>query len=354
MLSVYLSLPVDIDFHKTGKGMSSPGTECRRPHQLAPPPPANALAPKKRPRSNHGLNAGFSVVHATLVAPVSQPAKSRDGSPNGSTSSSSNGQSSTSPKTNVSKMDYSPTPSKASLVTSSSSGASQKDSSPEKLDNLSNRSEDKNANDTVIKRDSQSNFSRRDSLRRSWNDHPMVLDHLGNLNKVNGDCGIMSESSDSLRDTMSEPGTLGRTSSLKSSILSRAMTPPPKPPPPNNMHSDVYNTVFALQSLRAGGDVTTNYMTKVRGVLDDHMTKRLSTPGPMKIRDGSGNGASSSCIVTTTTATCTPGMHASTLVSSDLPTSSFACCLPACLSMPWTYRERHSTRTCHYQTYYSY
>ena len=49
---------------------------------------------------------------------------------------------------------------------------------------------------------------------------------------------------------------------------------PPPPPPPSNFHSDVYDTVFALQSLGDAG--WSDYLTKVRGLWDGHCNKRLS------------------------------------------------------------------------------
>ena len=50
--------------------------------------------------------------------------------------------------------------------------------------------------------------------------------------------------------------------------LKRTVTPPPKVAPPRGMHSDVYDTVFALQSL---GDGWPDYLNRVRTLWDSHM-----------------------------------------------------------------------------------
>lgn len=58
--------------------------------------------------------------------------------------------------------------------------------------------------------------------------------------------------------------------------VTKALTPPPMPAPAKSIHSDMYNTVFALQSLGGDGHWS-DYLTRVRGLWDGHMSKRLSS-----------------------------------------------------------------------------
>lgn len=52
----------------------------------------------------------------------------------------------------------------------------------------------------------------------------------------------------------------------------RAITPPPKPPPPRSVHSDMYDTLFALQSLqgddKSQGSTVNDYLKRVRTLWD--------------------------------------------------------------------------------------
>ena len=90
-------------------------------------------------------------------------------------------------------------------------------------------------------------------------------------------------------DSISEPGSLGGLLTKKDiASLTRSTTPPPKPPPPKSVHSDMYNTMFALHSLNQT-DGWSEYLTTVRGMLDSHMTKRSSTSHS----NGGGGGTSS-------------------------------------------------------------
>ena len=56
-------MPSDVNFHKTGKGMSSPAVERRR--SRIPPLPNNLIAPKPRPKSTHAVNAELRSVLQT-------------------------------------------------------------------------------------------------------------------------------------------------------------------------------------------------------------------------------------------------------------------------------------------------
>ncbi|CAH1795004.1 unnamed protein product [Owenia fusiformis] len=50
---------------------------------------------------------------------------------------------------------------------------------------------------------------------------------------------------------------------------------PPPPPPPSNFHSDVYDTVFALQSLGDSG--WSDYLHRVRTLWDGHISQRCTS-----------------------------------------------------------------------------
>jgi hypothetical protein len=68
--------------------------------------------------------------------------------------------------------------------------------------------------------------------------------------------------------------------------VKRAVTPPPLPAPSKSIHSDMYNTVFALQSL--GNGSWSDYLTRVRGLWDGHMNSRLSASGTSSLNGGKG------------------------------------------------------------------
>ena len=48
-------------------------------------------------------------------------------------------------------------------------------------------------------------------------------------------------------------------------------------PSDEHVHSDIYNTVFALQSLNATDATWTGYLNQARGIWQQHITQRLST-----------------------------------------------------------------------------
>ena len=68
----------------------------------------------------------------------------------------------------------------------------------------------------------------------------------------------------------------------------RAITPPPQATPPKSVHSDMYDTVFALQSLNNDG--WSDYLTKVRGLWDGHMNKRYSAGSELSSESSSATG----------------------------------------------------------------
>ena len=72
--------------------------------------------------------------------------------------------------------------------------------------------------------------------------------------------------------------------SLSSSIAGL----PLQPPPAKSFHTDVYNTAFALHSLRS--DSCSDYLTQVRTLMDGHMNKRLSASSPGSYQHNGNNG----------------------------------------------------------------
>ncbi|ELT92239.1 hypothetical protein CAPTEDRAFT_221706 [Capitella teleta] len=103
--------------------------------------------------------------------------------------------------------------------------------------------------------------------------------------------------------------------------VKRAVTPPPLPAPAKSIHSDMYNTVFALHSL--GDDSWSDYLTRVRGLWDGHMNKRLSssvgTPpstGTTSFPGMSSVGTPSSTGVSSVGTTSSPGVSSSSTPSS--------------------------------------
>ena len=79
---------------------------------------------------------------------------------------------------------------------------------------------------------------------------------------------------DGISDTVSEPSWSSRQHAVTDSSVS---PPPTKTTPSKSIHSDMYNTVFALQSL--GDGQWSDYLTRARGLWDGHVNKRLSGSG---------------------------------------------------------------------------
>ena len=91
--------------------------------------------------------------------------------------------------------------------------------------------------------------------------------------------------SDGISDCVSEPGGVTgwsvrhyNSGLTNEDFAQRAITPPPKALPPRGVHSDMYNTVFALQALNCDG--WSDYLTRVRGLWDGHMNNKSPTPTP--------------------------------------------------------------------------
>ena len=286
-------LPSDLDFHKTGQGMSSPAPEGKRFN--APPPPANHLMTRPRPKSVHAMN--LNSTSSSLSASVGSI---REGSPNPKTHT-------PSPRLTTTSIQGPKTLSRQNSLSNSSS----------KIMELQDGAKNAKTSSQTAHSDSHLDTNR-DGLRKdlsqrySWNDRPLRMDSSStalatplttsmsssytsplaqdslNSARVNGDMGRrISVEGDAISDTMSEPGTLNRTS-LRRIKSSRSTTPPPKPPLPNakSVHSDVYNTVFALQSL--GDGAWADYLTTVRNLMEGNMSKSYSIPsGDMGSAGGS-------------------------------------------------------------------
>lgn len=256
----------------------------RRTSSVPPPLPSvitsgQSTLPRARPRSTHTLNSPFSVTQKTLAAPLT-PAQQHERSqsvPPFSTMPR------TPPRTAAQKA-ATPVVNGGSRTNKLSAGIGAASAPSSK--GSSNLDKDEKSGSSISSDDSVgASSSRRPSLRT-------VKDSIGadSSSLGGGDTGTKYTyywNSDSI----SEPGSLGHNLSKQDIVLHRSTTPPPKPPPPKSVHSDVYNTVFALHSL-GQNDGWSEYLTTVRGMLDGHMCKRSSKP-PSGVAAANGAAASS-------------------------------------------------------------
>ena len=297
-----LSLPVDVDFRKDGRGSGADGQRSN-----APASASGILAQKTLPRNSQTLNAAMTSAHNTLMAPMSQCKSnsnsapvSRETSP-GLKNALGGGPPPLGPTgkpPHDTKSNSASPPSQPSNLHGSHGLSSSQDITPSpRLTNkdirerfLEGKPVPASPLTGVGKSSPEQPVSNRSEWqRRSWSERPSpyLSSHTFNGSNSSTLDSIMRPKDKS--DTFSDPGLLGSStlgrSSARRSLLSRATTPPPKPPPPKGVHGDVYNTVFALQAL---GDGWTDYLTRVRSLLDSNLTKSGSSDS-----EGSGTPTSS-------------------------------------------------------------
>lgn len=236
-----LSLP-DVDFyHKRSKGLTTVCNANAKRESVSVPIPNSVVNPKKKSRDRDStcLGSGLSMAHNTLAAPLSAVTHSDRGQVD-RTSNNTPVCSSNSPKLEG-KKDKSPLQQRFSV--DSGIGSSGQDTAP------------------VVPCSVSAVYSTPQPTK---------------LNSSQGE-QLKNGRGEGSYDSLSEPAGCDLSRNVLTvggEPVTRYISPASQPPPPRSVHCDMYNTVFALQSL--GDEGWSDYLTRVRTLWDGHMNKRLS------------------------------------------------------------------------------
>ena len=204
ILHLLTSILPDIDFHKTGKGASpSPRVEKKQPNNTDAAQ-TTVVPPKRRNRNNPSLGSALSAAHPALTAPLT-------------------------------------------TVTHNHADST----------------------DTLYKEEKDTVFTAGNDLKRQDRSSIDSKGSSSSQTNVTSSIHSSSEGEEPSGDVTSaqKPETGKHQSVISCERDTRAVTPPSKPAhPPKGFHSEVYSTLFALQSLNCGGSTEgmSNYMSQVR------------------------------------------------------------------------------------------